>query len=164
MITPDDPTDAEVLFGDGGPTLPTTARIGDEDVPVREMSWAESMRLMPQLRGLLADLRALVAVEGEIPASAVDALLYDHPDAWIAICAAATGRPVAWVEALGGEDGDALRSAAWAAHARFFSRQLVLTGVVMAGLRPLASFPSLSCSPTSSAPGSDPITTPSPTH
>lgn len=160
-MSADDASDGDVLFGDGGPTAPRTVRIGDQDVPVREMSWGASMRLMPQLRGVLADMRALMSAEGEIPISAVDALLYDHPDAWIALCAASTGRPVEWVESLPGEAGDALRSAVWEANARFFSRQLVLTGTVTAGLKP---FRSPSYSPTSSAPDSAATTIPSPTH
>ena len=156
-----DATDGDVMFNDGGPTAPRTVRVADQDVPVRELSWGASMRLMPQLRGLLADMRALVGAEGDIPISAVDALLYDHPDAWIALCAAATGQTVEWVEALPGEAGDALRSAAWEANTRFFTRQLVLTATVTAGLKP---YRSPSYSPTSSAPDSGQTTTPSPTH
>jgi hypothetical protein len=165
-MTPDTDTqtDGAILFADGGPTQPISVQIGGQDVPVRELSWAASMRLMPRLRGLLADLRALALAEGEIPDSAVDALLYDHPDAWIALVAASCGRPAEWVEALAGPDGDTLRSAAWAANAGFFSRQLVLSATIGRALRPAAPSPSPSCSPTSSAPDSDPTTTPSPVH
>lgn len=112
--------DADVLFGDGA-DVPITVTVAGEEIAVRELSWAASMRLMPKLRGLLADLRALVGSDDEMPINAVDALLYDHPDAWIALCAAAADRPLEWVESLNDTDGDTLRSAAWAANAGFFS-------------------------------------------
>lgn len=152
--------DADVLFGDGA-DVPITVTVAGEEIAVRELSWAASMRLMPKLRGLLADLRALVGSDDEMPINAVDALLYDHPDAWIALCAAAADRPLEWVESLNDTDGDTLRSAAWAANAGFFSRRLVLSAAVAQGMR--GPSPSPSCSPTSSAPDSDPTTTPLPT-
>lgn len=163
-MTPDTQTDGDILFGDGGPSAPITVPIGGETIAVRELSWAAAMRLMPRLRPLLADLRALALAEGDIPDSAIDALLYDHPDAWIALVAESCARPVQWVEALAGPDGDTLRSAAWAANAGFFSRQLVLSATIGRALKPAAPSASPSCSPTSSAPDSDPTTTPSPVH
>lgn len=160
---PDADTDGDILFGDGAAD-PATVQIGGEVVPVRELSWAASMRIMPRLRGLLADLRALATAEGEIPLSAVDAVLYDHAEAWIALSAAACGRPVEWAESLPGADGDALRSAAWAANAGFFSRQLVLSTTIQRALRMAARSPSPSSSPISSALDLAATTTPFPAH
>jgi hypothetical protein len=151
-------SDAEILFGDGGESVPITVHIGGEDIAVRELSWAASMRMMPKLRGVLADMRAIANSDGEITISSVDALLYDHPDAWIELCAASCGKPVSWVESLAGSDGDALRSAAWAANAGFFTRQLVLSETIGRAL--LSRSPSYS--PTSSQPDSDETTTTSP--
>lgn len=168
-MTPDAPADtdtdadADVLFEDGGETLPKTVRIGDEALAVRELSWGAGVRLLPLLRGLLADLRAMMLAGDDIADAGVDALLYDHPEAWLALSAAACGRPREWVEALPAGDGNALRSAAWAANAVFFSQQLVMSAVISQSLRAGASR-SQSFSPSSSAPDSAAPTTTSPPH
>ena len=155
--------DADVLFGDGGETLPNVVTVAGEQVAVRELSWVASMRIMPKLRGLLDDLRALVASPDDVSADAVDALLFGHPDAWIALCQASADKPAEWLDSLSATDGDALRSAVWAANAGFFSQRLTLPTLVAAGLRASLPSPSPNSLPTSSAPDSDPITTPSPT-
>lgn len=160
--TPPD-TDTDVMFGDGGETLPREVTVAGEAVPVRELSWGAGARLMPLLRGLLADLRALVLADGDAADASVDALLHDHPDAWLALSAAACGRPIEWVEALSAADGSRLRSAAWAANAGFFSEQLIMSAAISQSLGRGRS-PSPSYSPTSSPLDSAPTTTPSPTH
>lgn len=144
--------DADLLFPD------KTVTVAGEAVTVRELTYAQGARLMPLLAPLLADLGALLDAGEGADDTAVLALLGDHPDAWQALILAATGRDAAWLDSLSDADGMAVQIAAWGANAVFFSRRRLLAGVIGRELR------SPTFLPTSSAPDSAPITTPSPTH
>ena len=154
MPTPDD---ADILFGDratvevaGGKGL----SLAGEAVEVRELRWAEGMRLMPVLAPILADVRRLLdpgAADSAVDEAAqIESMLSDHPDAWLALCCAATGRDAAWVDSLSDQDGLTLQTAAWELNAPFFMRRPILAGALATLLRSRSPTPS----PTSSAPDS----------
>lgn len=156
--------DADLLFPDktvtvAGEAVPVREiTVAGETVTVRELSYAQGVRLLPHLSRFMADLSALLDVGEGADDTAVLALLSDHPDAWRALILAASGRDAAWLDSLCDTDGMAMQILAWGANAGFFSRRLLLAARIGQELR------SLTFSPTSSAPDSAPITTPSPTH
>lgn len=144
--------DADLLFPD------KTVTVAGEQVTVRELTYAQGARLMPLMGRFMADLSALLDAGQDTQDSAVLALLGDHPEAWRALILAATGRDGTWLDSLSDADGMAVQVAAWGANAGFFSRRRLLATVVAQELRSSIFLP------TSSAPDSAPITTPSPTH
>jgi hypothetical protein len=162
MPAPDANDDAGILFGDQAtvdlsaqPPAGKAVSLAGEQVLVRELRWAEGMRLMPVLAPILADVRRLMdpaRPESQADeAVQIDAMLSAHPDAWLALACAATGRDAAWVEALSDEDGLTLQTAAWELNAAFFFRRPILAGALA---QLLTHSRSPTPSPTSSAPDS----------
>lgn len=145
--------DADILFGDWVAVDVAAGKglsLGGEAIEVRELRWAEGMRLMPVLAPILADVRRLLspadAETAPDEAAQIEAMLSDHPQAWLALCCAATGRDAAWVDSLSDQDGLTLQTAAWELNAPFFMRRPILAAALAAMLRS----PSPTSSPTSS--------------
>ena len=153
---PEDP-DTDVLFGDQ-----VTVQIGGEAVEVRELRWAEGMRVMPVLAPMMAAVRQYVEqAAGDAPraeAAMVEALLSEHPAAWEALICAATGRPAQWLAGLSDNDGLLLQAAAWRANSGFFTRRPMLAAL----LETMLTSASLTPSPTSSVADSASTTETSP--
>lgn len=138
-----------------------TLEIAGERIVVREYRYLQGLRAAAIARPLLEGLRALIedlAGPEALAPEALDALIGEHHETWLALIALCIDRPVEWVAALPDAEGQRLGLAFWAANAGFFMRRLVVARAVREGLRS----PSPKSSTSSSAPATEPTTTTSP--
>ena len=88
---------------------------------VREFRFLEGLEAQALARPLIAALAALTDAEGEIPgAAALDAVVGEHADVWLALTARACGCPVNWLERLTDRDARALQGAMWGGRTALF--------------------------------------------
>lgn len=147
--------DADILFGDVA-----TVTIAGEPVEVRELRWADGMRVMPQIAPIVESVRNMINDrDGGGDSQRLMDLLTQNADAWQALICASTGRDADWVASLSDQDGLTLQAAAWRANSAFFMRRPMLAEVMAEMLRRQGSPES---SPTSSEADSEPITETSP--
>ncbi len=136
--------DADILFGDVA-----TVTIAGEPIEVRELRWADGMRVMPQIAPIVESVRQLIndREDGDDSDRLMD-LLTQNADAWQALICASTGRSADWVASLSDQDGLTLQAAAWRANSAFFMRRPMLAAV-MAGMirRPASPESSATSSP-----------------
>lgn len=125
---PADPT-AEILFPDVTFEVRHPSSGEPVRITVRELRFAESMRAASAARPLIEALSRLVGPDTDDPLDAgdVQATLEDHGDAWLAVIAVATGRPVEWLAALSESDGSVLSEAMWRVNGAFLARRVVRT-------------------------------------
>lgn len=100
--------------------------IAGETVTVREIGFAASLRLDQCMAPMI---RAFIDLRADPEPYDLAALFGAHPDAWLDFVAATCGKPRAWVEALGDEDGQRLSMTAWTVNSGFFLRR-VISGVI----------------------------------
>jgi hypothetical protein len=153
----DNANDLEVLFPD------ETLNIAGEQVEVREFRYLQGLQALPLARPILVGLGELLQDQTLDPL-ALEALIAEHQDAWLALIAISTGRPVAWIQGLRDGEGMRLSLAFWRVNAGFFMRRLVFGGALAVALKQRVSpSPSASSSTPSSAPATaaTPATSPS---
>lgn len=99
---------------------------------VREFRLLDGLRAQAEARGLIAALAAAGvaasaadADQDVAGAAALDAVIGDHADEWLALLARATGRDAEWLGRLGDHDGRLLADAMWQANGPFFVRRIV---------------------------------------
>lgn len=101
-------------------------QIQGETVVVRELRYAEGVRLMPRLQPVLEVFGELV--EGGDDAgdelSFYDRLMAEHPDVMFDVFAQACDRDRAWIDSLSDDDGSRVEAAFWRANRGFFVRRL----------------------------------------
>jgi hypothetical protein len=143
-------SDAEVLFAGEEIT------IGGETIMVREFRYLEGLKATAIARPILAGLRALIEARADFAPEALDALISEHHEAWLALISMSTGRPVEWIATLNDKAGIALSLTFWSVNGPFFTRRLVLAGALAAELGKLSR--SRKSSPSSSPADSAEIT------
>jgi hypothetical protein len=111
-----------------------TIMCAGDSVTVREIGFADSLRLD---RAMAPMIRAFIDLRDDPEPHDLAALFGTHPDAWLDFMAAACGKPRAWIEGLGDEDGRNLSMAVWTVNSGFFLRR-VISGVI-ARNRPVAT-------------------------
>jgi hypothetical protein len=146
-LAPEQAGPADAPADDLSVLVPDVAiEIGGEKLTVRELRFGEQIRHAGALRAIAAaiedDLR-----ESADPVRLLDALAARGQD-FLMLAGLACGKPAAWIEALSGEDGEALSIAFWQANQGFFLRRLV---VYPAAAAMAAAQAGLASSPPSSA-------------
>lgn len=123
--------DADILFGDVA-----TVTIAGEPIEVRELRWADGMRVMPQIAPIVESVRQLIndREDGDDSDRLMD-LLTQNADAWQALICASTGRSADWVASLSDQDGLTLQAAAWRANSAFFMRRPMLAAMMAPMIR-----------------------------
>lgn len=136
-----EPTEAEILFAPA-----RTVTVAGEELAVRELTYGQSLRILPDLQPLIAEMGRMMRAQAEGEDLDIDPLICMHPAAWAALTAAAVGRPIGWIESLADADGLALQTAAWAANSGFFARRLMLGAAIRMGMQPGAKTSPISSS------------------
>ncbi|MDR1063027.1 MAG: hypothetical protein LBL48_03720 [Azoarcus sp.] len=129
--------------------------VGGETVTVREYSFGEQLKhgaLLSELTGALRPALSHATSGGaQQPGDLLDALAA-HSDEVLAAIALSVDRPVEWVAALSGEDGEALALTWWGVNMGFFVRRLVTYPSLVAAVhQKLATSDGAPSSPCSSA-------------
>lgn len=103
-----------------------TVTVAGEPVTVRELTFGETLRHAREVGALTTALRDVFrpGVDRAAQVALIDATMTRHPDAVLALVAAATGREPAWIEALPSAEGELLVWAWWQVHLGFFVRRL----------------------------------------
>ena len=162
--------DLGVLFPDVDVVVRDPDSGAELTLTVREFRLLDGLKAQAEARGLIAALaetsdldrrrRAVAAAKGETPpveqpdigAAALDAVIGDHAEAWLALLARATDRDAEWIARLADNDAVSLANAMWTANGPFFVRRIVaqLVGQTEGNL-----LHSLASSLTSSTPATD---------
>lgn len=149
--------DLEVLFPDVDVDVRDPDGGGAVTVTVSEFRMLDGLRAQAEARSLIAALGAAVdaasaadAAEEVTSAAALDAVIGEHADEWLALLARATGHGTEWLGRLGDRDGRAVAEAMWQANGPFFVRRIVAEL-----LEPESVLRSLASSRTSSPPATD---------
>lgn len=118
-LLPETPDDLDILAPE------REIEIGGEKVTVREITFGEQLKHGAALK-LLADtlLPALKSDNEDILTAVMDALAA-HYAATIPLFSLSIGKSAEWIEALKGEDGEALAMTWWSVNRGFFTRRLV---------------------------------------
>ena len=95
------------------------------DVTVREYRFREGLRAQALAGELIADIAALSADPDTFSPSALNAVLGGHAEAWIELCALATGLGRDVIEALREPDTMTLSVAVWEVNAVFFTSRIL---------------------------------------
>ena len=116
----------EVLFPDVGLTVRDPDTGEPVRLTVREFRFREGLEAQAVGRGLIAALAAHAADEAApaLDTAAVDALIGEHADAWLALIAMACGRGAEWLERLRERDARAVSLAMWEANNDFFFERI----------------------------------------
>lgn len=123
-----------------------TATLAGRSVTVREYTFAQGLRL-GRLISPIVESMAAAAVSGELfDPAASRSVFEDHADAVFMLEAEACGQDVAWVTALGDDDGAKLQLMWWTVNRHFFGRR-VRQAVIAMELRQLPGEASTSHSP-----------------
>jgi hypothetical protein len=125
------------------------AVIGGVAVVMREYTFAESLRLHALITAL-TDAMTGVALAGDF--NDLDSLrgaFGDNAEHVMQLIAVACDQPLAWVQSLSADDGDALQMLWWAVNDTFFLRRVLLS----VQLHKVRELDGLTSSPPSSAPG-----------
>lgn len=101
---------------------------GGETLTVRELSFAEGLRLGPMLRPLIEALDVVLADTAARP-EAILAAFEDQAEVVMAAVATVTGKGREWLDGLEDADGQALLLAFWQANMGFFVRRLAMRRV-----------------------------------
>ena len=105
-----------------------------EQITVREYSFAQGLKLAPQLSLLTAALEQ-IASSDDSDDSLMEVAFAGEADAVLDLMAASCGKSRAWVEALPDDDGRALMFTWWLVNKDFFVRRLLLRQALSAGDR-----------------------------
>ena len=155
-----------VLFPDIEVTVTDPETGKPAALTVREFRFLDGLAAQAEARDLIAALCELSAPgddgEAEVSLMAVEAVIGSHSDAWLALCARATGRDADWLARLADADGREVTAAMWRVNDPFFVRRVV--AALMENRRVASLFPSLASSTRSSAPATDAATPRSATH
>lgn len=99
--------------------------IAGETIVVRELRYAEGMRLLPRLQPILDVFQSLIEADEEPrDLSFHDDLMAEHPDLMLDLFAQACDRDRDWIEALPDREGQQVAAAFWRANRDFFVRRL----------------------------------------
>ena len=122
----DDPAaELEVLFPDVDLTVRDPDTGEDVAVTVRELRFLEGMKVRPIARPLVVALADVLGDGGEMALDAVEEIMSEHAEAWLALIAAASDRDADWIGRLSDADGDAVAEAMWNANRNFLLRRVV---------------------------------------
>lgn len=127
---PEGADDLEVLIPE------RTLVIRGEEVTVRELTLAQTMRLARPIARITEGLLNLVAWDDEAPEPDLDAIAPVLEARWedfVTLMAAACGRSRDWVAALPDSQGNALTTTWWEVHAPFFTRRIVRRALARMG-------------------------------
>ena len=111
-------------------------------ISVQEYRFREGLRAQSVGRDLIEALAVLSEDTRAFTASAIQCALGDHADAWLELCAMATGQPTEWIERLSDTDGTAISLAVWDVNQSFFLGRML--GVTMARQTMSSDSPKLS--------------------
>lgn len=103
--------------------------IAGELVTVRELAFAETLRLEPEMAPLVRAFIELPADDEEQQTSQFAQLFGAHAHAWMGFMATACGKPREWIEHLPDEAGRMLSMLVWTVNSSFFTRR-VISGMI----------------------------------
>ncbi len=122
--------DLAVLFPD------VQLRIGGQEITVRELRFAQQIQFNAELAALADELSQAANVYEASP-RAINTLLdvlINHWPNLKQLVAASVEQDVAWIEALNGDEGEALLMTWWTVNRGFFVRRLMRPNLVKAAL------------------------------
>ena len=119
-------------------------------VTVREYRFKDGLQAQAVGRDLIEALSIMSEDVKAFTAPAIQGALGYHADAWLELCAMATGKPVEWIERLSDTDGTAISLAVWDVNQTFFLGRMLGATVARQAMS--------SASPTSSTPSQVPVT------
>ena len=122
--------DLAVLFPD------VQLRIGGQEITVRELRFAQQIQFNAELAALADELSQAANVYEASP-DAINTLLDVLMSHWPSLqnlVATSVEQDVAWIEALSGDEGEALLMTWWTVNRGFFVRRLMRPNLVKAAL------------------------------
>ncbi len=111
--------DADILFPDA------TLTVAGEDITVRELTFAQGLKLGGIARPLIDSMADLFAADDEPAYSNLAEVFAEHDGIVMQLLSAATGKDEAWLQQLSDSDGQALLMTLWSVNQDFFIRRLV---------------------------------------
>ena len=118
IILPD--RDLKITDPDGEPVA----------ITVREYRFKDGLKAQAIGCDLIDALSIMSEDAKAFTAPAIQGVLGGHADAWLELCAIATGKPLEWIERLSDTDGTAISLAVWDVNQTFFLGRLL--GATMA--------------------------------
>jgi hypothetical protein len=122
-------------------------------ITMREYGFIEGVQLAPLVEAVVGALADVASAGDRLTPSALRPAFAAHPDAVVALIAAASDQPEAWVRALSDRDGQALMLLWWVTNADFFVRRVIEAVTVRQMEKASAGQTS---TPASSVPGTTP--------
>ena len=111
---------ADILMPDEDITITDPQSGAAREITVREYRFRQMLKAQTIARALIEDMARVAGDPERLTSAALFAVLGEHDEAWIALCALATGLEADVIEELREADSTALSLAVWRANSNFF--------------------------------------------